>query len=99
MTDLVHKTTQDFQQRFRAYPALFSQAPGRINIIGEHTDYTGGLSLPASIDCWTICAWRLRSDNEVKILSVNMDDYWDTTWTAIEAGIDSSWKNTSLGVF
>jgi len=40
-----------FRARFGAAPRLF-QAPGRINIIGEHTDYCGGLAMPAAIDRW-----------------------------------------------
>ena len=40
-----------FRDRFGAAPRLF-QAPGRINIIGEHTDYCGGLAMPAAIDRW-----------------------------------------------
>jgi galactokinase len=40
-----------FRARFGVAPRLF-QAPGRINIIGEHTDYCGGLAMPAAIDRW-----------------------------------------------
>jgi galactokinase len=40
-----------FQERFHSTPRVF-RAPGRINIIGEHTDYTGGLVMPAAIDRW-----------------------------------------------
>jgi len=40
-----------FRARYGAAPRLF-QAPGRINIIGEHTDYCGGLAMPAAIDRW-----------------------------------------------
>jgi len=99
MTDLLRPTISEFQQRFRGPPTLFSQAPGRINILGEHTDYTGGLSLPAAIDCWTVGAWRRRDDHEIKIFSHNLDDYWDTTWTSMENGIDSTWKKYVAGCF
>ncbi|WP_370689292.1 galactokinase family protein, partial [Phenylobacterium sp.] len=44
-----------FRARFGAAPRLF-QAPGRINIIGEHTDYSGGFVLPAAIDRWCAAA-------------------------------------------
>jgi galactokinase len=43
--------THTFQERFHSTPRVF-RAPGRINIIGEHTDYTGGLVMPAAIDRW-----------------------------------------------
>ena len=39
----------DFQQRF-GYEPLLGRAPGRVNLIGEHTDYNGGFVLPAAVD-------------------------------------------------
>jgi galactokinase len=99
MTDLALQTAQNFQHRFRGPPKLYSQAPGRINIIGEHTDYTGGLSLPAAIDCWTLCAWNPRKDDKIKIYSVNMDESWETSWSELEFTIDSSWKKYVGGAF
>ncbi|MDO8800652.1 galactokinase [Phenylobacterium sp.] len=45
----------DFRARFGAQPRLF-RAPGRINIIGEHTDYSEGFVLPAAIDRWCLVA-------------------------------------------
>ena len=45
----------DFRARFGAQPRLF-RAPGRINIIGEHTDYSEGFVLPAAIDRWCVVA-------------------------------------------
>ncbi len=45
------QAVKNFRARFGASPRLF-QAPGRINIIGEHTDYCGGLAMPAAIDRW-----------------------------------------------
>ena len=45
----------DFRARFGGQPRLF-RAPGRINIIGEHTDYSEGFVLPAAIDRWCLVA-------------------------------------------
>src|SRR5690349_23521103 len=47
-----------FRARFKAEPQLIASAPGRVNIIGEHTDYNGGQVLPIAIDRRTYVALR-----------------------------------------
>jgi galactokinase len=44
------KAAQAYQERFGAAPEVVASAPGRVNLIGEHTDYTGGFVLPCAID-------------------------------------------------
>ncbi|MDO8911836.1 MAG: galactokinase [Phenylobacterium sp.] len=56
----------DFRVRFGAEPRLF-RAPGRINIIGEHTDYSEGFVLPAAIDRWCVVA---AAPNDLGLLRV-----------------------------
>ena len=48
----------DFKRRFDAEPRIF-RAPGRVNLIGEHTDYNDGFVLPAAIDLYTWAAFAL----------------------------------------
>jgi galactokinase len=61
------------RQRFRAVfgnpPAVVAVAPGRINVIGEHTDYNDGWVMPAAIDRYVAIALRLRSDSQVNVSS------------------------------
>ena len=57
-------------ERFGAEPAVFV-APGRVNLIGEHTDYAGGFVMPAAIDFGTLAAISPRSDGRVVIWSEN----------------------------
>jgi galactokinase len=61
-----------FQKIFGGHPRLY-RAPGRVNIIGEHTDYNQGFVLPAAIDlyCWTAAA--ARTDRRLQIHSTNLD--------------------------
>jgi galactokinase len=54
-----------FQAAFGAPPSIQVQAPGRVNLIGEHTDYNDGLVLPCAIDYRTVIVARLRDDRQV----------------------------------
>lgn len=75
-------------------------APGRVNIIGEHTDYNGGLVLPAGIDRYTAVVGSARSDEEIHIYSsfYNESASW-TVESAQEAGEVPFWAKYPLGVF
>ena len=58
------------KQRFGAEPAVFV-APGRVNLIGEHTDYAEGFVMPAAIDFATLAAISPRSDGKIALYSEN----------------------------
>jgi galactokinase len=58
-----------FTAEYGAAPAGVWSAPGRINLIGEHTDYNGGFALPLAIDRRTLVAARLRRDQTVSVSS------------------------------
>jgi galactokinase len=57
-----------FAESFGGHPRLF-RAPGRVNLIGEHTDYTGGLVMPAAIDFSTWVAAGRREDRMIRAIS------------------------------
>lgn len=61
----------DFKQRFINNPELIVSAPGRINIIGEHTDYNHGWVLPAAIDKYVYFAFSATNTNSFNIFSYN----------------------------
>ncbi|MFI4890193.1 MAG: galactokinase [Steroidobacterales bacterium] len=69
MTDLL-KLSADFKARFGAEPRLF-RAPGRVNLIGEHTDYNAGFVMPAAIRFYTSVAIAPRADRQLRIHSAN----------------------------
>lgn len=58
-----------FRETFGAGPLAVAIAPGRMNVIGEHTDYSGGLALPAAIDRYTAVAIRMRRDARISLIS------------------------------
>lgn len=58
-----------YEKTFEEAPQIVWSAPGRVNLIGEHTDYNGGLSLPIAIPQRTYVAVSLRSDRQVRLVS------------------------------
>jgi galactokinase len=50
MRNVEHQALEEYRRRFHSEPAVVASAPGRVNLIGEHTDYSGGFVLPCAID-------------------------------------------------
>jgi galactokinase len=66
--------TQRFEQHFGEPPAFLVRAPGRVNLIGEHTDYNDGFVLPLAIDRAAWIALRPRADSRVRLRSEEFAD-------------------------
>ncbi len=64
---------QTFERRFGAPPRMIARAPGRVNLIGEHTDYNDGFVLPAAIDRAVFVAATPREDATVRFVSIDFD--------------------------
>jgi galactokinase len=62
-----------FRAQFGGEPAVVVRAPGRVNLIGEHTDYNDGFVLPAAIDRCALLAADLRADRRVQIYALDLD--------------------------
>jgi galactokinase len=71
------RATGVFQAAFGETPSLHVQAPGRVNLIGEHTDYNDGLVLPCAIDYRTVIVARQRDDRLVRVVAADYDDSSD----------------------
>ena len=65
--------TRHFVRAFDGKPDLIARAPGRVNLIGEHTDYNDGFVLPMAIDYDMRIAARARPDRTVRLYSVDLD--------------------------
>jgi galactokinase len=82
---------------FAAQPRLY-RAPGRVNLIGEHTDYSGGFVMPAAIDFSTLIAISPRTDGRFLAHSVNFNERIDLPIDEILAGRRQSWTDYPAGV-
>jgi galactokinase len=84
-------------ERFGADAAVFL-APGRVNLIGEHTDYAGGFVMPAAIDFGTLAAISPRNDGQLTIRSENFDEQVTHPSDALPKNGGSHWSGYPLGV-
>jgi galactokinase len=79
-------------------PAKLYSAPGRVNLIGEHTDYSGGFVMPAAIDFSTLIAISPRTDGRVLAHSINFNERIDKPIDALLAARARSWSDYPAGV-
>jgi galactokinase len=91
----VHRSAEEFSRWTGRPPEEVWAAPGRVNLIGEHTDYNGGFVLPVAIDRHTVVAVGLRDDRALRCRSLQFPD--DESWAVyvdavraslLERGID-----------
>jgi galactokinase len=87
-----------FEKQFGYKPAGVWSAPGRVNLIGEHTDYNEGFVLPFAIDRRTYAAVGLRSDQLARIASSFAGEVIEFEISKISKGSVSGWSAYPLGV-
>jgi galactokinase len=90
------KVLQDFQRNFNEEPTIV-RSPGRVNIIGEHTDYNNGFVLPAAIDKAIYVAVTPRNDDVISLYSGEFDESFESSLAALKP-TDKGWPNYILGV-
>lgn len=78
-------------------PRLF-RAPGRVNLIGEHTDYNGGFVLPMAIDYETQVAAATRPDRKIRVRSLNINEEFEFDLDAPAQKLRGSWRDYVEGV-
>jgi galactokinase len=78
-------------------PAAVVRSPGRINLIGEHTDHNLGFVLPGAVDRSIILALRLRDDRAVRLIALDKAERHDTTLDDLRP-VASQWPNYLLGI-
>lgn len=86
-----------FRQTFDEEPSYCVRAPGRVNLIGEHTDYNGGLVLPIAIRCEIRLLARPRKDDRFRLKSLQMEKTYNKTLPKNPLD-EPSWVNYVFGV-
>jgi galactokinase len=87
-----------FAEQHGRPPALIAEAPGRVNLIGEHTDYNEGFVLPAAIDRTVAVAAASREDGRVRIHSLDFGQCDDFSLSNARRHPLGGWRNYPRGV-
>jgi galactokinase len=89
---------QAFAQHFDAAPTLLVRAPGRLNLIGEHTDYNQGLVLPGAIMQSVSFGLRLNGTDKIRLRALDFDSDYEIAVADIAPLEQGHWANYQLGV-
>jgi len=97
--DAVRQATSAFTERFGTAPEGVWAAPGRVNVIGEHTDYNGGFVLPVALAHTTRAALARRDDGIVAVASLqHPDETVEVPLAELRPGHPSGWAGYPVGV-
>lgn len=87
-----------FVERFGGPPDALAEAPGRIELLGNHTDYNDGLVLAAAIDRTLAVAARRRLDGRLRLCSLEQDEIVDVESSALDPAALAGWARHPAGV-
>jgi galactokinase len=87
-----------FERRWQGPPELVGTAPGRVNLLGEHVDYAGGVCLPIALQHATYAAARRRDDGLVRMSSGLEEQTWEGRLVEIAPGRVEGWPAYAGGV-
>lgn len=89
----------EFAALFGSSPQIIAEAPGRVNLIGEHVDYCDGFVMPFAINDRTYAAISKRSDRQIKIASKQrIGEIFETSLDQLNPDVAGSWERYILGV-
>ncbi len=99
-SDLLSRVRMQFKTSFGMEPTLTAQAPGRVNLIGDHTDYNDGFVLPCAIDYQTMVCASARDDGRIRVVAADFGGATDefSLDEEIVRNPDAQWANYVRGV-
>ena len=89
---------EEFKRRFEATPAYVTIGPGRVNLIGEHTDYNDGYVLPVALKRDIRLVLRRRPDRQVRVFSLEYDSWLEFDLDQLQYNAETLWGNYIQGV-
>src|SRR5208283_4620721 len=95
--DIARLVAREFRQRHGEPIGIF-RAPGRVNLIGEHTDYNDGFVMPAALAFYTYIAVGPRDDRRLNVYSVDFDEACGVELAALAPGGTAHWFDYVRGV-
>jgi len=90
---------QEFSEIFNSNIEYSFKAPARINLIGEHIDYNGGMVLPCAISLYTRCFISIRNDSKIVLKSKSFDNLIEVNFSNLDYNSNNDWANYPIGVF
>lgn len=96
--DLILDVLKRYHQLYGTDPEVIVRAPGRVNLIGEHTDYNNGFVLPVAIDKSIVVAAGRRRDNILHFHTVDFQKSIEISLEKLEYNENSLWANYPMGV-
>jgi galactokinase len=96
--DGARRVDELFTSSFDGSPEGVWSAPGRVNLIGEHTDYNAGLCLPTALPHRTYIALRPRADDQVRLVSAQAEGMWEANLSDVAPGTVRGWGAYVAGV-
>jgi len=97
ITDSVHELSEKFVRLYKTQPLLV-QAPGRVNLIGEHTDYNDGFVMPAALAFYTYVAAGSSMDHRLNVYSIDFDESRSFELDGLESRPRGHWSDYVRGV-
>ncbi len=98
LPERIAQLKREFARTYNAEPELIVRAPGRVNLIGEHTDYNDGYVLPIAIDRCALIAAAVRADRTVRLRAADFDSQTSFSLDQIERSEAQKWSNYQRGI-
>ncbi len=98
MPDRIRRIKEDFSELFDSTPEAIVKGPGRVDLMGAHTDYNEGYVLPVAVNVDVMAGGRLRDDDKIAVYSGNFETLVEFPLHAIEFDNVNTWSNYVRGV-